>query len=117
MSGKVYIYGIQWIDDGGVYDEENFDTHTYDVMEKLGLTSNIVEVCGVHYVDENYEYYGCIKTNVELPEWIGSAGNIRSNPNRYCEQNNLWFYTFELKPELIERFYSLSEFDEIYFGM
>jgi hypothetical protein len=118
QSQQTFMYGIQWIDHGGVFDEPNFDTYVYDIIEQLGLQhNNIIEIGGVHYVDGNTEYYPYIKTNVELPEWIGSINNLKANQNRYCQHNQLWFYNFELNQHPIERTYSLSEFDELYFGL
>lgn len=111
---KKFIYGVQWIDHGGPYDESSWDEHISTALEKMGFDTSIILDCGgVKYTESNPNtigYFGYITTNTALPSWNGFE------ENRFVEKIRLWFYTFELDEKRIEEFYTLSDFDEIYWA-
>ena len=37
-----YIYGVQWIDHGGPYDEPNWENQVPTALEQMGLDSKAV---------------------------------------------------------------------------
>ena len=109
-------YAIQWIDDGGDFDLDVCDEDLSRALNRLNLTmDNVIEYGGVLLVGSKYEgepeHYWYIETDVELPEWVGWV-NLRGNMDRFDEVHSLWFYTFEIDETSVERWYTVSEYDE-----
>jgi hypothetical protein len=110
-----HTYGVQWVDHGGPYHEPNWSSQVPTALRQLGFDPNkvLVEVGGVKMKverEDNYPFFGYIKTNVALPEWDGMSRESA----RWVDDIILWFYTWELNEDRVEEWYELEEFDELY---
>ena len=112
-------YAIQFIDDGGDYDEMSWEIHIDTAIKQLGMSvSNIVKLGGVILKPQSKSecnivdtfrskalLYGYIETDVPIPQWKKSNNgtmNLRGNPDRFIEMIDLWFYTFPITDDRIE---------------
>ena len=107
-----YIYGVQWIDHGGPYDEPNWENQVPTALEQMGLDSKAVikEIGGFKLNNQkgSCDLFGFIETNVELPKW---EGMIPNSP-RWVESIQLWFYTFNVKEDNIVQRWTVNEFED-----
>ena len=107
-----HIYGVQWIDHGGPYDEPNWENQVPTALEQMGLDPKAVikEIGGFKLNNQpgSNGLFGFIETNVELPQW---GGMVKGSP-RWVESIQLWFYTFNVKEDNIVQRWTVHEFEE-----
>ena len=116
-------YGIQWIDYGGEFNHSMSDIDLHKALERLGLSQEvIIDFGGVKtkpgdYSSEPFHHYWYVETTTKLPSWKNGGNpycmNFRGNMDRFDEDLELWFYTFELSDETVIEWLTLSEYDEI----
>ena len=63
------------------------------------------------------DHFWYIDTKTELPQWNKGRNpydlNFSNNMDRFDEELKLWFYTFELDESTADKWYSVSEYDEL----
>lgn len=116
-SEPTYFYCVQWLDDGGPWDNDLNEEMVWVALEQMGLSYDvIVDTGAVQLKGDDAECFTFIQTKVELPEWVYGGRpniNLRGNMPRFVEEIKLWFYTFTFDQNGVECWYSLSEWDEI----
>ena len=107
-----YIYGVQWIDYGGPYEEPAWEDQVPTALEQMGLDPNTVieEIGGFKLNNQpgSSGLFGFIETNVPLPKW----GGMVKGSTRWVEDIQLWFYTFSVNEGNIVKQWTVQEFEE-----
>ena len=108
-------YGVQWIDYGGEIEVPLTPCDLDRALSRIGLPSDTVLSFGGVKIQERYFWY--IHTKTELPQWNKGRNpydlNFPNNMDRFDEELKLWFYTFELDETTADKWYSVSEYDEL----
>lgn len=103
---ETFIYGIQWIDDGGPFDIPTFMDDLLEPLQKMGLKeTDIIDDGAV--VLHNGETHYVIRTRTPIPttHW--------RRDERWSTTNELWLHTFPLEAMSIKQSISIEELDEL----
>lgn len=115
MKDKVYIYAVQWVDDGGPYHEPQWEEQVPTVLRQMGYDPDamMIKMGGLKLknLEDGCNLFGYIKTT----EPIFKLDGYKTNP-RWVELTRLWFNTFEPKQDTIEELYDLYDFEDIFYN-
>lgn len=100
-------YGVQWVDDGGVFEHYTTIEDLQTVFKKMELVINVIDDGGVTLTNGRTHYY--ITTDIPIPFWI-PRGQVRNSPDRYCDSADLWLYTFEIHENQVKMYHTHDEY-------
>lgn len=103
---QTYLYGVQWVDDGGPFDIPTMTDDLVEPFQKMGIQiTDLIEDGAV--IMHNGETHYVIKTQVPIPSthWRRSE--------RWSSNHNLWLHTFTIEESSIKQRISLDEWDDL----
>ena len=110
MSTDTYMYGVQWIDDGGPNEHYTVFEDFEEPLCKMGLSITILRDGGVKLQNEDCVHY-YIVTDSPIPYW-GIPNQVRHAEHRYSSTTGLWLYTFSIFESNIDEIYTHDQYIE-----
>ena len=108
---KTYMYGIQWVDDGGPFDHATCFDDFEEPFQKMGIALDQI-ISEQAVLLKNGETHYMIKMKQPIPYW-SISGLVSSSPHRYSSTCGLWLYTFTIEEQDIQKHLTIEEWDEI----
>ena len=103
---QTYLYGVQWVDDGGPFYIPTITDDLIEPFNKMGLQITDVIEDGAVILNNGQSHY-VIKTQVAIPSthWRQSE--------RWSSNLSLWLHTFTIEESEIKQQISLDEWDTV----